>query len=523
MIGLAIDSTERLVTERALRISEQNYRTLIEEAPSALFRATAGGALLQVNRAMIEMLGYDSATQSELLMRDLPQIFTPGGFAEFRRAIEARPVLQAFESVWLRRDGTLIPVSLSCRVLRNGAGAPFYLDALAIDITEKKHLEAQLGHAQRMQAAGQLAGGVAHDFNNLLTVIAGHVEMLLLENPGEDLQHRLIPVREAAERASILTRQLLAFSRKQVMQSRVVDVNSLIAKFSRLIARVIRESIAFSFVPGDDAGYVRADPHQLEQVIMNLAVNAQDAMPAGGRLTIGTSRATVADSLLDPAAPPAGDYVRITVRDTGHGIDEQTATRIFEPFFTTKEAGAGTGLGLSMAYGIVTQSGGRISVNSAPGAGATFTVYLPRVTEPAHAPAEEAMRPTVHPPGRETILVAEDEAGVRLLVEAYLRSLGYYVLCAADGDEALHIARTHSGDIHLLLTDLVMPHRGGRELAADLRNLYPNVKAIFMSGYSEERDVMDESGNRFLAKPLSMDLLARTVRESLEDRLAAGG
>jgi PAS domain S-box-containing protein len=519
-IGLAIDSTERLVSERALRISERNYRSLIEEAPSAIFRSTLSGALLQVNRAMIEMLGYDAASQSELLMRDLPQIFACGGFEEFRRAIDAKPVLQGFEGVWTRRDGSEIQVSLSCSVLRDERGAPSHLDGLASDITEKKHLEAQLGHAQRMQAAGQLAGGVAHDFNNLLTIIAGHVEMMLMKQRDEDLRGRLVAVQEAAERATVLTRQLLAFSRKQVLQTREVEVNGLIAKLTAMLGRLIKENIRVTFLAGPDAGYVRADPHQIEQVLMNLAVNAQDAMPQGGHLTIETAYASIQTPPLEPDDPPRGEYVKIVVRDTGHGMDWDTRQHIFEPFFTTKAVGAGTGLGLSMAYGIVRQSGGRILVDSAPGRGATFTVYLPRVAEAA--PAVEEIHPrSSQPKGNETILVAEDETAVRELVVTYLSSLGYTVLAAGDGNTALHLAETHDREIHLLLTDFVMPQIGGKELAAGVRARFPNMKVVMMSGYSGQEDEIAEPGTFFLAKPLSMGRLAKMIREALGETACA--
>ncbi len=521
VIGLAIDSTERLVAERALRISEQSYRSLIEEAPSAIFRSTLSGALLQVNRAMIEMLGYDAASQSELLMQDLPQIFARGSFAEFRRAIDAKPLLQGFEAVWIRRDGREIQVSLSCSVLRDEHGAPSHLDGLASDITEKKHLEAQLGHAQRMQAAGQLAGGVAHDFNNLLTIISGHVEMMLMKQRDEDLRQRLISVQEAAERATVLTRQLLAFSRKQVLQTRVVEINGLIGKLTTMLGRLIKENIRLTFVPGLEAGFVRADPHQIEQVLMNLAVNAQDAMPEGGRLTIEVSNASIQAAPMEPDDPPRGEYVKIVVRDTGHGMDWDTQEHIFEPFFTTKAVGAGTGLGLSMAYGIVRQSGGRILVESDPGHGATFTIYLPRVAEAAEPQSREAQPHTAQPMGNETILVAEDDAAVRELVVTYIRSLGYAVLAARDGKDALRQAAAHQGEIHLLLTDFVMPQIGGKDVAAGVRVLYPNMKVVMMSGYTGQEDEIAEPDTFFLAKPLSMDRLAKTIREALGEAARA--
>ncbi|HVW86855.1 MAG TPA: ATP-binding protein, partial [Bryobacteraceae bacterium] len=423
-MGLAVDLTERLVAERALRISEQSYRSLIDEAPCAIARSTISGQLLQVNRAMIDMLGYDSSSEQELLIRDLPLIFIPGAFEQFKQALAEHRVAQGLESVWLRRDGREIQVRLSGRAVHDERGAVSFIDVLAEDVTEKKQLELQLSHAQKMQAIGQLAGGVAHDFNNLLTVISGNIELVMLETEEGEVRSRLESVKSASERATALTRQLLAFSRRQVLRSKIVDINDVITQFSRMLTRLIKESVKVTLALGPDAGCIHADPNQIEQVLMNLAVNAQDAMPDGGQLTIETAKAPIDSPVQGPDAISPGEYVRITVRDTGRGMDAQTQARIFEPFFTTKNVGEGTGLGLSMVYGILRQSGGHITVESAPWAGSTFTIYLPRVPGPDLPRTGETSEKATRPRGNETILLAEDEDSVRTLLTHYLRHLG---------------------------------------------------------------------------------------------------
>ena len=515
VIGIALDMTERMVSERALRFSEHGYRSLVEEAPYAICRTTRSGQLLQANRAMAEMLGYEAAEASELLLRDLPLIFAPpGSFEKFQEALLASGSHPGEEVCWLRRDGQTIQVRVSGRVVRDAAKIS-HLDIFAENVTEKKRLEAELGQAQRMQAIGQLAGGVAHDFNNLLTVILGQVD-LLIANP-EDVASgiRLGEIRNAADRAASLTRQLLAFSRRQVLQSRTVNLNEVIGPLMRILRRLIRENVELDFQAAPDLGSVRADSNELERVLVNLAVNAQDAMPQGGRLTIETANADVAEDLRDrPDDLIPGKYVRILVRDTGHGMDRETQRRAFEPFFTTKQPNEGTGLGLSVVYGVVRQSGGYIHLESAPGAGSTFRIYLPRV-EAAPIAAQEPARAGTFPAGTETILVAEDDPAIRGLMAEALNELGYRVLCAADGDAAVEMASSHPGEIHLLLTDVVMPSLGGHEVAAALKACCPELKVILVSGYAG--DVLGHNGLEsasvfFLQKPFSMESLAHMVR-----------
>jgi PAS domain S-box-containing protein len=523
VIGIALDMTERMVAERALRLSEYSYRSLIEEAPYAICRSTIGGELLQVNRAMTEMLGYDPASSSELLLRDLPLIFAPAGsFEAFQKALLDGGSHPGTDTDWLRRDGHTIQVRVSGRVLRDPSREVSYLDVFAENVTAKKQLEAELSQAQRMQAIGQLAGGVAHDFNNLLTVIGGHVEIMLSEPRDAESRERLEQVQQAAVKAALLTKQLLAFSRRQVLRVRTVDLNEVIGKLMGMLGRVIKENVELVFVPGDLLGSVQADPNEIERVLVNLAVNAQDAMPAGGRLTIETSNVCVAGQ---PPLPldefKAGDYVQILVRDTGIGMDRETQARAFEPFFTTKQPNEGTGLGLSVVYGVVRQSGGYVRLESEPGLGTTFRIYLPRgAADPV--PAHEALSVGSLPLGSETILFAEDDEAIRQFVADALNSLGYHVLSAPDGVAAMSVAQSHPGPIHMLLTDLVMPMVGGRELAQRLKGADPDLKVVFVSGYAghalAEKE-LELPSVCFLQKPFSMESLANTVRGVLDGLL----
>jgi signal transduction histidine kinase/CheY-like chemotaxis protein len=383
---------------------------------------------------------------------------------------------------------------------------------------EQKEMEGRLRQAHKMEAVGRLAGGVAHDFNNLLTIIRGHAD-LLIDRPSTDdaARRNADQIHKAANRAVGMTRQLLAFSRMQVLESRVLDVNVIVAEMGKMLPRLIGEHIEFSFEPDAGLHPVKADPGQVEQVLMNLAVNARDAMPDGGRLTIRTTNAVVGEAeAAKRSAMAAGTYAVITVTDTGHGMDEETKTHIFEPFFTTKETGQGTGLGLATVYGIVKQSGGFIWVESVPGAGTVFEIYLPAAggepVEGSSGPVKAAVRK-----GSETILVVEDEAAVRELGCEFLRSAGYKVLEASDGQEALEIAARVSGEIHVLLTDLVMPRMGGRELAAALKQTRPGTRVLFVSGYAEyvPEGTAQAASDHTLLKPFSLETLTGKVREVL--------
>jgi len=503
---VALDFTERLVAERALRLSEHSYRSLIEEAPYAICRCTPDGQLLQVNRAMVAMLGYEPSGEGELLMRDLDEVFVEG-FPALRAALLAGAAVEGMAAAWRPREGALVQVLVSGRAFRDAGGAVSHLNVLAENVTEKKLLEEQLNQAQKMQAVGQLAGGVAHDFNNLLTVISGYLEMVLEDAGDPVLRGRLERIQQAADRAATLTRQLLAYSRRQVLQTRAFDLNEVLGNLMGMLSRVIKENVDLAFRPGPGLSWVRADPLQIEQVLINVIVNAQDAMPEGGQILLETRNLEEAGG------------VQIMVRDTGIGMDSEVKARVFEPFFTTKKVGEGTGLGLSMAYGIVAQSGGTIRLESAPGAGCTLWITLPG-TAPVDTLVQVEPPGPAAPRGTETLLLAEDEVDLRELLASYLRHLGYQVLATGDGLEALTVAARHAGPIHLLVSDLIMPRCGGRDLATALRQTRPEVRVVFLSGYAGhgpgEPELAMPAGH-FMAKPLAMETLARAVREVLDE------
>jgi len=377
---------------------------------------------------------------------------------------------------------------------------------------------------QKMEAIGQLAGGVAHDFNNLLTVINGFGELLAVRLEPTDPRRALVEeILKAGERAAALTQQLLAFSRRQVMVVQVVDLNEVVADTERMLRRLIGEDVELITLPDPELGRVRADPRQLQQVILNLAVNARDAMPHGGKLTIETANVELDETYArQHAAITPGAYVMLAVSDTGHGMDAETRSRIFEPFFTTKEQGKGTGLGLAMVYGIVKQSNGDIWVYSEPGQGTTFKLYFPRVDD-AERPAPPGA-PQEIPHGTETILLVEDEPQVRALARRVLEACGYTVLEAARGDEALQCCQQHAEPIHLLLTDVVMPGMGGPAVARLMARVHPEIKVLYMSGYTDAavaRHGMLEAGAALLQKPFTPTTLAQQVRRVLDDPGAA--
>src|SRR5439155_12538393 len=388
---------------------------------------------------------------------------------------------------WVRKDGSSIVVRLSGRAIRDERRNIFF-ELFTEDVTERRGLEQQFRQAQKMEAVGRLAGGIAHDFNNLLMVISGYCEFLL-DRIGSDpaLRGPAQEIASAAERATSLTRQLLAFSRKQLLAPKVMDLNSVVTENLQMLTRMIGEDIDLVMIPAADLGAVRADPGQIDQVIMNLAVNARDAMPQGGRLTIETANVTLDETYARLHAPVRpGEYVMLAISDTGMGMDAETQTHIFEPFFTTKGL-KGTGLGLSTVYGIVKQSGGYIWVYSEPGKGTAFKIYLPRVAESSQSEAVVATSSKTPKAegGKETILLVEDEDTLRRLAREYLEKQGYNVVDAADGAMALQIAVAHEGVVHLLLTDVIMPGMNGRELAQRMLEIRPNVKVLYMSGYTE--------------------------------------
>jgi signal transduction histidine kinase/CheY-like chemotaxis protein len=456
-----------------------------------------------------------------------------GLYADTHQWFELADYLRSSEPVngliaeWKRKDSSGTVVRISGRAVSDGdKGKAFEL--FAEDVTERRALEQQLRQSQKMEAVGRLAGGIAHDFNNLLMVISGYSEFLLDRlGPDPALRAPAQEIAGASQRASSLTRQLLAFSRKQMLAPKILDLNGVVTENLKMLTRVIGEDIDLVMVPAPALGAVRADAGQIDQVIMNLAVNARDAMPSGGKLTIETSNVSLDEEYARFHAPlRPGDYVMLAISDTGLGMDSETQSHIFEPFFTTKGP-KGTGLGLSTVYGIVKQSGGYIWVYSEIGKGTTFKIYLPRVAERAESPAlvVSSQELAVTEPGTETILLAEDEANLRYLARQFLEKQGYKVIEAADGAVAMQIAVAHEGVIHLLLTDVIMPGMNGRELAQRISEIRPNTKVLYMSGYTENvigHNGTLDAGVRLLQKPFTLRDLKSKVREVLDSTPAPG-
>jgi len=507
-------------TQDSLRRSEINFRSLVMNAPYGICRCDALGILQDANPAMVAMFGYDSA--AEMTGRHLGSLYADAQ-QWFHTAdyFHARKEFNNLTTECLRKDGSAIVARISGRSIANGKEGGGTFEIFMEDVTETRTLELQLRQAQKMEAIGRLAGGIAHDFNNLLMVISGYSEFLL-ERLGPD-PHLRGPAQEisnATQRATSLTRQLLAFSRKQMLAPKVLDLNEVVAENLKMLTRMIGEDIDLVMVPGPALGAVRADPGQIDQVIMNLAVNARDAMPQGGKLTIETSNITLDDSFARTHAPlMAGDYIMLAISDTGVGMDNDTQSRIFEPFFTTKGA-KGTGLGLSTVYGIVKQSGGFIFVDSQPLRGTAFRAYFPRVDGREDAAAAQDTIGLPRPDhGQETILLVEDEINLRRLARQYLETQGYKILEAEDGAAALQIVDGYQEPINLLLTDVIMPGMNGRELASQISKLRPEVRVLYMSGYTENaigHDGTLDAGINLLQKPFSLPALRDRVREVLD-------
>jgi PAS domain S-box-containing protein len=519
-----VENEARRKTETALRESEEKYRTLFDSAGDAIFIHDMEGRILASNTAACERYGY---TQSQLLSMTIAMVDSPeqGAQAPERVARLREEGALQFETEHRHRDGRLIPVDVNARRI-SWSGQPATM-SICRDITERKRaevehrrLEEQFQVSQKMEAIGSLAGGVAHDFNNLLTVILNYTGFAIDRvGKSDPLQEFLVEVKKAGERAAVLTRQLLAFSRKQVLAPQVVDLNQLVANLDKMLRRLIGEDIHLEQRLAPDLGRIKADPGQIEQVIMNLVVNARDAMPDGGKLTIETTNIDLDEEYATrhPAVTP-GPHVLLAISDSGCGMDATTKKRLFEPFFTTKAKDKGTGLGLSTVYGIVKQSGGDIQVYSEVGRGTSFKVYLPRISDDEKP---EELKTTGERPaiGHETILLVEDEAALREVVERMLRSMGYKVLKAASGSEALLIGQEVATEIHLLLTDVVMPEMSGRQLAVQLLGKRPSMRVLYMSGYTDDAIVHHgvlDPGTEFISKPFTSSDLARKVRDTLD-------
>jgi PAS domain S-box-containing protein len=505
--------------QEALMHSESNFRSMVHNAPIGICRCARDGTILQVNPALLMMLGYGSP--SELLGRNLMADLyaSPQGSSDLERNFGSAKHFHDVEAEWKHRQGKPIVVRLSGRPVNEDAVSSYEL--VAEDITERRLLEQQFRQAQKMEAIGRLAGGIAHDFNNLLMVISGYTQIMQGELKGDSpLRKAATEIEKAADRAAALTRQLLAFSRKQVLSPKVLDLNALVLDNLKMLPRLIGEDIEVVNVPGSDLGRIKADPGQLAQVILNLAVNARDAMPHGGKIILETANVVLEESYTQRrTSMPGGEYVMLAISDTGAGMDADTQSHIFEPFFTTKGQ-QGTGLGLSTVYGIVKQSGGYIWVYSEPNRGTTFKIYFPRVSE-AELPAQAEMPARKAVAGKETILLVEDEPTLRELVRRFLERHHYTVLEAEGGRAALDIVAQYTGRIHLLLTDIVMPDMNGRELARRLLRLRPGTPVIYMSGYTERTIQQNgelEPGLAFLQKPFTEEVLTEKVRAVLESR-----
>jgi len=509
--------------EEALRRSEARYRSLVQSAVYGIYRSSLEGRFFDVNPALITMLGYDSADEVLALDPKSDVFVDPAEQERVMEEFQRGARLDNVEVRWKRKDGNAITVRLSGRVVNSPEETAEVVEVIAEDITERRVLENQFRQAQKMEAVGRLAGGVAHDFNNLLMVISGYTEVLLEHTrKSNPMYPKIEAIHQATDRATTLTRQLLAFSRKQLLELKVVDLNIVVEDIERLLRPLIGENIELQTQLAPDIGRTRADAGQIEQVIMNLVVNSKDAMPDGGKITIQSANAQLNhdDLRREYSYIQPGAYVVLSVSDTGHGMDKETQQRIFEPFFTTKEKGKGTGLGLSTVYGIIKQSGGYVLVESEPQKGTTFRIYLPRV-EDALEPAGAVGASSSQSGGSETVLLVEDEESVRQLVRETLESKGYKVLEADQGDAALRIASQYSGEIDILITDVVMPGMSGRELSARLCASCPRTKVLYLSGYTEDAIPHEgglDSGTAFLQKPFTLQMLSRKVREVLGER-----
>jgi PAS domain S-box-containing protein len=513
---------ERKEAESALRRSEERFRRAFDDAPIGMVLVDTDQRFKDANKAFGAMLGY---SREELLGMSFADVTHPRD-AEGDRLLAQRRFTgeedppRKLTRQFLKKSRESVWVEITASSIRDETGRVIYGVGMFEDLTQRREIEAQLRQSHKLEAIGRLAGGVAHDFNNLLTVILGYSEMLIEMLGSEDPRRQTAgEIRKAGVRASSLTRQLLAFSRSQVLEPRVLDLNAVVENTDRLLRRLIGEDVALTIRLEPELGRIEADVAQLEQVILNLAVNARDAMPKGGELEIVTANVRIGEeeaALREPQ--PAGDYVMLRIRDTGEGMNAETKTRIFEPFFTTKEEGKGTGLGLATVYGIVNQTGGFIRVESEPGSGATFRIYLPRVYKTLTASTGFTITGG-RAGGTETLILVEDQEEVLDLATAVLRDRGYTVLKAAGGAEAIEVCAAHDGPIDLLITDVVMPGMNGRQLAERLAQSYPDLKVLYISGYTNDAVVRRgflESGLRFLQKPFTGNVLAQRVRDVMD-------
>jgi PAS domain S-box-containing protein len=516
IIGTGVDITDRKRTEDELRQANETLRAVIETSPLAIITMDLEGNVKSWNRAAERIFGWmeDEVTGKPLpIVPEEDEPFFRGNVERLKRG----QTIAGVERQRRRRDGSGVDVALWNAPQKDCAGNVIGAISVIADITDRRKLEEQFRQAQKMEAVGRLAGGVAHDFNNLLTVITGYTQMILdgLEEQNS-LRSYVEEIVHASDSAAALTNQLLAFSRRQIVKPQVLDLNTLVEGMDNLLHRLIGEDVELVTKLGQGLPRVRVDAGQFQQVMMNLAVNARDAMPEGGMMTIATAAASLDQP--GPEGLAAGNYVLLSVSDNGRGMSEETRSRIFEPFFTTKGRGKGTGLGLSTVYGIVKQAGGEVTADSEIGGGTTFRIYLPAIDRAAAAsvtPGTAAERKT----GTETVLVVEDERGLRKLVREVLQQSGYTVLQAADFGEALNVSERHPGSIHLCLTDMVLPGISGKELAARMQRLRPRMRVLFMSGHTDHAVLEHgarEPGTHFLQKPFTPEVLLAKVRDVLD-------
>jgi PAS domain S-box-containing protein len=507
----------RNITER--KRAESDFRSVVEDAPYGIYRASITGRVLQVNPALQKMLGYEH--EQDLLRKDLANdIFRhKGEYQRLTELLDRTKEIKDIEMEWNRQDGTSITVRCSGHCVHDENGLPTHFEVFAEDVTEKRVLERQLRMAQKMEAIGRLSGGIAHDFNNLLGVIIGYSRVLKKAlGAGNALCEHALEIEKAGERAASLTKQLLAFSRQQVLTPAILDLNALTTDMEGMLPRLLGEDVKVSLQLDPELGSVKADQSQIEQIIMNLAVNARDAMPNGGQLKIRTANFEIDQTYTrNHPGSKTGKYVLLAVTDTGTGMNAETLTHMFEPFFTTKERGKGTGLGLATVYGIVKQSNGYIWVDSAPGKGTSFEIYLPRhAGQPA---GEQKMDSEERLRGSECILLVEDAEPLRRLAKSFLETGGFRVFSAESGEEALEVAAGFGGVFDLLLTDVVMPGMNGRVLAEQLLPRQPGMKVLYMSGYTDSfiagHGVL-EPGTHLLHKPFTDEVLIRKVRQVLD-------
>ena len=527
--GIMLEISERKRAEEALRESEAKYRRLHETMMDAFVRIDMTGNIQEANRAYQGLLGY---SEEELLQKTYEDL-TPEKWHALEAGIIAEEVLvnghsRVYEKEYRRKDGTIFPVELRTFLLRDDMGQPIGMWAIVHDITERKRveeekarLESQLRQAQKMESVGRLAGGVAHDFNNMLSVILGYAELIKTRLPvGDPHLKDVLAIEKAAGHSRDITRQLLAFSRKQIIEPRLMDLNDQITSSQNTLSRLIGEDIDLSFYPEKDLQRIHFDPTQVDQILVNLVVNARDAMPDGGRLTIETAniRLDTAYCLKHLGFKP-GDYVLLAVSDDGVGMDKELQSHLFEPFFTTKEVGKGTGLGLATVYGMVKQNGGFINVYSEPGQGTTFKIYIPSVGEEEIRTEEIEEAEVAYGSGK--VLLVEDEEMVREIAKEILEEIGYTVLVAETPQDALSLCENKDIHIDLLLTDVVMPGMSGVELKKKIEVIRPGIKVLFMSGYTSNvianRGVL-EKGVHFIQKPFRMKDLARKVREAIGEK-----